>query len=205
MEISKNIIALSDLILCDGNTYTWCYDTEGNLIYSNCPDEITLSTVFEILLGKVQMLTHIESDFRRFPVVIATAIGIRWYGAYEYNEKNEFKRCFIIGPVIHNELSAEEIEAFISEYIDVKKSAEISKAILNTPFVSFISMQRYTVLLHYFITGEHIKVSDINFGVTNSEIIQLIQSYSNKYMIYQKEQMLLDMIKNGDLDRKSVV
>ena len=38
MEILQNMKLLAELIQCGGSIFTWCYNEEGALLGSNCPD-----------------------------------------------------------------------------------------------------------------------------------------------------------------------
>lgn len=50
MEILQNMKLLAELIQCGGSIFTWCYNEEGALLGSNCPDEAFLSGVFLSLI-----------------------------------------------------------------------------------------------------------------------------------------------------------
>ena len=39
MDVLQNMMLFSELVQCGGNVYTWCYDAQGKLLRSNCPDE----------------------------------------------------------------------------------------------------------------------------------------------------------------------
>ena len=49
MDVLQNMMLLSELVQCGGNVYTWCYDAQGVLLRSNCPDEAFLASAFELL------------------------------------------------------------------------------------------------------------------------------------------------------------
>ena len=44
MDVLQNMMLLSELVQCGGNVYTWCYDAQGKLLRSNCPDEAFLAS-----------------------------------------------------------------------------------------------------------------------------------------------------------------
>ena len=56
MDVLQNMMLLSELVQCGGNVYTWCYDAQGVLLRSNCPDEAFLASAFELFGCKQRML-----------------------------------------------------------------------------------------------------------------------------------------------------
>ena len=44
MNVLQNMMLFSELVQCGGNVYTWCYDAQGKLLRSNCPDEAFLAS-----------------------------------------------------------------------------------------------------------------------------------------------------------------
>ena len=43
MDVFQNMELFSELIQCGGNIYTWCYNADGSLLQSNCPEAGFLS------------------------------------------------------------------------------------------------------------------------------------------------------------------
>ena len=39
MDVVKNMELFQELVRCGNDIYTWCYDADGQLLRSNCPDE----------------------------------------------------------------------------------------------------------------------------------------------------------------------
>ena len=44
MDVFQNMELFSELIQCGGNIYTWCYNADGGLLQSNCPEQIAFSS-----------------------------------------------------------------------------------------------------------------------------------------------------------------
>ena len=102
MEIFQNMELFSELIRCGGNIYTWCYDADGTLLRSNCPDDVFLSGVFDLLGCKQQMREHGRNH--EIPVTLGTAIGLLWGAAFE-KENDHLKRAWVIGPVFYQNVT----------------------------------------------------------------------------------------------------
>ena len=62
MDVLQNMMLFSELVQCGGNVYTWCYDAQGVLLRSNCPDEAFLASAFELFGCKRRMLEHGDRD-----------------------------------------------------------------------------------------------------------------------------------------------
>ena len=48
MDIQQNIDLFQELIRCGAEIFTWCYDADGTLLSSNCPDESILAAAFSM-------------------------------------------------------------------------------------------------------------------------------------------------------------
>lgn len=48
MDVFQNMELFSELIQCGSNIYTWCYNADGSLLQSNCPEAGFLSGAFDL-------------------------------------------------------------------------------------------------------------------------------------------------------------
>ena len=76
MDVFQNMELFSELIQCGGNIYTWCYNADGSLLQSNCPEAGFLSGAFELFGCKKKMLDYGRQHIT--PVTLGTAIGMTW-------------------------------------------------------------------------------------------------------------------------------
>ena len=58
MDVFQNMTLFSEMIRCGGDIYTWCYDADGKLLKSNCPDAGFLSGVFDLFGCRKKMLDY---------------------------------------------------------------------------------------------------------------------------------------------------
>ena len=86
MDVLQNMMLFSELVKCGGNVYTWCYDAQGKLLRSNCPDEAFLASAFELFGCKQRMLEH--GDRGRMYCYLGDGIGLLWGAAFERKRKN---------------------------------------------------------------------------------------------------------------------
>ena len=96
MDVFQNMELFSELIQCGGNIYTWCYNADGSLLQSNCPEAGFLSGAFDLFGCKKKMLDYGSRHTK--PVTLGTAIGMTWAAAFE-KDGSALKRAWVIGPV----------------------------------------------------------------------------------------------------------
>ena len=58
MDVFQNMELFSELIQCGDNIYTWCYNADGSLLQSNCPEAGFLSGAFDLFGCKKKMLDY---------------------------------------------------------------------------------------------------------------------------------------------------
>ena len=71
MDVFQNMKLFSELIQCGGNIYTWCYNADGSLLQSNCPEAGFLSGAFDLFGCKKKMLDY--GSRHTTPVTLGTA------------------------------------------------------------------------------------------------------------------------------------
>ena len=113
MDVLQNMMLFSELVQCGGNVYTWCYDAQGVLLRSNCPDEAFLASAFELFGCKQRMLEHGNRD--DVPVTLGTALGLLWGAAFE-KEEGTLKRIWVIGPVFYQDVTMRGVEEGLQYY-----------------------------------------------------------------------------------------
>ena len=113
MDVLQNMMLFSELVKCGGNVYTWCYDAQGKLLRSNCPDEAFLASAFELFGCKRRMLEHGGSG--RCTCYLGDGIG-SFVGRSFEKEEGELKRVWVIGPVFYQDVTMRGIEEGLKYY-----------------------------------------------------------------------------------------
>ena len=65
MDVFQNMELFSELIQCGGNIYTWCYNADGSLLQSNCPEAGFLSGAFDLFGCKKKCWITVAGTQRR--------------------------------------------------------------------------------------------------------------------------------------------
>ena len=162
MDIHQNLELFRELMLCDGSIYSWCYEANGNLLYSNCPDQIVLAPAFEIFgcLGKMLEIGKTRSN----PAFLSSEMGLVWGVAFEKSE-DVLYRCHVIGPVFSSAISVDTIfHTVMSKDLSAYSTAWVQRfreALYQVPTSQYTIFSRNLRLLHYCVTGKRIEISEI--------------------------------------------
>ena len=163
MDVFQNMELFSELIQCGGNIYTWCYNADGSLLQSNCPEAGFLSGAFDLFGCKKKMLDY--GSRHTTPVTLGTAIGMTWAAAFE-KDGSVLKRAWVIGPVFYQDVSLRGIEQGLQYYNRLETSVawtmQLYEALKTVPVLQCTVLHRYALMMHYCLTGNHLAISDIN-------------------------------------------
>lgn len=206
MEVFQNMALLAELVQCGGPIYTWCYDANGTLLRSNCPDEAFLSGIFDLFGCKQQMMLHGASHDA--PITLGTALGILWASAFE-KENGQLKRAWVIGPVFYQDVSLRGIEQGLRYYSRLETSVSwtmhLYEILKKVPVVQNTILHRYTLMMHYCLTGEHLAISDINSEAVPKVTFPGQPPAHDRHRVWMAEQGLLQMVRTGDLNYKEAL
>lgn len=206
MDVQQNLELFQELMLCDGNIYSWCYDASGKLLRSNCPDQAVFAASFEVFGCLEKMLkTGAERDT---PAFLSSDTGLVWGAAFEKVE-NVLYRYHVIGPVFYSNTSADSIyRGLLSKDYSGYSAAWLHsfyEALRRVPTSQYTIFSRNLRMLHYCVTGKRIEISDVF-----AEDIQMLPSSkrntpSDRHRVYQAEKAMLEMVKLGDLNYKEAL
>ena len=204
MDIKQKLDLFEELVSCGSNIYSWCYDGKGQLLYSNCPQEMLLATAFSFLGCKDTAYSH---GITHSNVIIpGTALGLVWAAAFE-KEGDTIQRMYLIGPVFTTDASQAGIRTSLKHYssqeISLTWMHDFTRALPNLPVVSQMIFTRYAVMLHYCVTGEKLTTSDV--FCSDIPILPEMKRVPRKdrHKVWQNEQVLLRMVREGDLGYKA--
>ena len=206
MNVLQNMMLLSELVQCGGNVYTWCYDAQGKLLRSNCPDEAFLASAFELFGCKQRMLEHGNRD--DVPVTLGTALGLLWGAAFE-KEEEKLKRVWVIGPVFYQDVSLRGIEQGLQYYNRLETSVawtmQLYEALKTVPVLQCTVLHRYALMMHYCLTGNHLAISNINSEFLAQVRNTVQQPAHDRHKVWMAEQGLLQMVRTGDLNYRQAL
>lgn len=206
MDISQNLDLFRELMLCDGDIYSWSYDASGKLLSSNCPDQAVLAAAFEVF-GCLDKMLKLGSE-RDTPTFLSSDTGLVWGAAFERVEGILY-RCHVIGPVFYSNVSADVIlRGLMSKDFSSYSRAwvlSLKDALYRVPTSQYTIFSRNLRMLHYCVTGQKIQISDVYV-----EDIQILptgrrRTPQDRHRVYNAEKAMLEMVKLGDLNYRDAL
>ena len=200
------IALLQELLKCGTDIPVWHYDMDGHLLDTNSA-HLVLDKILGFIGGIRYMLEFAQKS--RKPLVLGSDMGLMWCAVYEA-DKVSTKSIYLIGPVFNAEIGESFLEASANQYhIDTafrKQYVRILKGISVVPSLLF---QQYCLMLHYCVNGEKLNRSDIHYQPRNKIILPMptvtdLDTY-DRLNVYQTEQALLRMIREGDVQYKKAI
>ena len=206
MDIQQNLELFRELMLCDGNIYSWSYDAAGKLLCSNCPDQAVFAAAFEVFGCLKKMLT--VGAERNTPIFLASDTGLVWGVAFEKAE-NVLYRCHAIGPVFYSNASVDSIyRGFMSKDFSGYSAAWLRsfyEAIYRVPTSQYTIFSRNLRMLHYCVTGQRIEISDAFVDDIQTISAANHRKPTDRHRVYNAEKAMLEMVKLGDLNYKEAL
>lgn len=206
MDVQQNLELFRELMLCDGNIYSWSYDANGKLLFSNCPDQAVFADAFALLGCLDKMLER--GSKRGTPIFLSSDTGLIWGAAFEKAE-DTLCRCHVIGPVFYSNASVDSIYRGVLS----KDYSGFSTAWLRSFYESLyrVPTSQYTIfsrnlrMLHYCVTGERIEISDVFVADLHLTPSSTQEQKADRHRVYNAERAMLEMVRLGDLNYKDAL
>lgn len=192
--------------LCD-NVFTWCYDAQGTLLTTNCPEQAVLDAAFAAFGAKERMLAA-AGDGR--PVLLGTSLGLMYGAAYEKDAAGALQRCWVLGPVFYSSISIGQLELGYANFrtceLSLAWKEKFVQVAMQLPIVPHTLLGRYLLMLHYALTGERLAFSDLTLPAEELRPAPGgADPRRDRYQVYAAERALLGMVRNGDLNYKEAL
>ena len=206
MDVYQNLELFRELMLCDGDIYSWTYDASGKMLSTNCPDASILATAFE-LFGCLEKMLKIGAE-RDTPTFLSSDTGLVWGAAFERVEGILY-RCHVIGPVFYSNVSVHVIyRGLLNKDFSGYGRAwflSLKDVFYRIPISQYTVFSRDLRMLHYCITGQKISISDV--FVEDIEVLPASERRSPKdrHRVYNAEKAMLEMVKLGDLNYREAL
>lgn len=206
VDIEQNLTLFRELMLCDGDIYSWCYDASGRLLSSNCPDGAVFAAAFEVL-GCLEKLLELGAA-RDTPAFLSSDTGLIWGAAFE-KEEGELRRCHVIGPVFYSNASADSIyRGLMSKDYSAYSAAwlhSFREALSRVPTSQHTVFSRNLRMLHYCVTGQRIDISDVFVADLRPVSGAARPRLADRHRVYGAEKAMLKMVTLGDLNYREVL
>ncbi|MDE7219250.1 MAG: AraC family transcriptional regulator [Oscillospiraceae bacterium] len=208
MDVLQNIELFQELVRCSGEISLWRYDGEGSLLASNCPDEVIYDTAFSLSGCRARMLDYAAAQDA--PVLLGTEMGLIWGAAFEKRE-GKLYRAYTLGPVFFSDTAFRQIRDGLASYqgaeVSIAWKSRFIESLPRVPVSQHIVFSRYILMLHYCLTGKHLQANDLSVlnAAGGPAAGQGPGPHRDRYLIWNSERALLQMVRNGDLNYKSAL
>ncbi len=206
MDVQQNLELFQELMLCDGNIYSWCYDASGTLLHSNCPDQAIFAAAFAAF-GCLEKMLKTGAE-RETPAFLSSDTGLVWGVAFEKAESVLY-RCHVIGPVFYSNVSADSIyHGLLSKDYSGYSAAWLHsfyEALCRVPTSQNTIFSRNLRMLHYCVTGQKIEISDVFVADIQPLSGSAHRKPADRHRVYKAEKAMLKMVTLGDLNYKEAL
>lgn len=227
MNSEEKLHFFGELIQTCHNLYLWTYNTDFQLVSSNCPNQDIFGMLFSLEPMQKQIM-NLFPDHNR-PLILTNSLGLMWTAACEpVPEKDSAKNSSVFqtarssnGPDETSRLGIRRICILGPYFIDDSAGASIRRSLhamhlsgklfdntvtflRSLPVISLSKAVEYSIMLHYTLTGETIAVSDLRY-LDDSAKPEKGSSQKNEpdsfqlHGTYEREQEMLRMLREGDL------
>lgn len=183
---------------------TWYYSPEGELYYTNCPNEKELQTFF--YLGGCLDYAISQKSKPPAPFLMSDSIGMVWLGEYVPHPGLE-DRFVVFGPAFFGHSSLHNIADSLRK-LNLSQSMQRNylNLLLDMPVVSIQSFQALARMLHYaagFADASDIELScqiTVPYAENSADSEQLNYESAN-----HREKMLLQCVRDGNQNHGDII
>lgn len=204
MEVLEKLALFSELISCNQPLYLWQFDSEGELLESNCP----YAALFLPLFRHDHNQEYIFSIQKKCPILLSNDIGFTWVAErlWAGDEPGGFA---VVGPCFLSSAQAELVEKRLRGIYMYNSGtrewkARLLKEIGNVPFVSFLLICQFAVMLHFCLCGEKITSGEIHFQTSMESIPETTGVSRDPLRSFRAERALLHVVREGDVDYSGI-
>lgn len=202
-ENESKISFLGNILSITTPISLWSFDHHGALYWTNS-DSLVYNLIFTTSDSFNYMKKYFEEGNRN-PILLSNQSGLVW-GATALFSEDTVESYHVIGPILTQVKTEKALKKEISPKIVSSVSMEkIIEAIQILPIISITSFFSDILMLHYTINKEKLSSSDVMMqhpDDTKEENFSPSSNQNDRLIIYNSEKSILDMIKNGYLDKK---
>lgn len=193
------------LLDCYG-IWSWEYDENLELVHANSPSQYFHG---QLLLGRnrKEMIMR-QGCINSVPLIISNSIGTMWAVVFQKEEGERPQRYYTIGPVFTGEVSRQSYEQLVEHLnLTLDKKWALLECMHGIPYMATTAFFQHTIMLHYYITGKKVRVSDFVYGTSEKEASfgEPAGEEKNLHAPRLIAERLLDMVRTGNLDYHDVL
>lgn len=206
MDTNEKLAFFRELISCNDHISSWCYDQNGRLIYTNSSNKDLYDRIFLYTKCLERAIDHAQNYSS--PSTFSIELGLMWTVAREKTADGYY--LHVLGPVFGAEASLHDLHRAIRPWeaaITVEGKKKLLDDIQSLPVVTYANLCRYTLMLHYCLTGEKLSLSEIEPQRSSyvAEHTTRPSSPPDRHRTWMAEQALMHKIETGDINYKAAM
>jgi AraC-like DNA-binding protein len=204
----ERLEVFQQLTACCYNIWNWKYDTQFNVIESNCPHELLFDQLF---LSEGRRKT-IDEHMRKchVPIVYTASAILSWIIAFERLE-DSVTAIYVKGPFFkgfNDEKSYSDILKPLC--LDKETESTLRSDFQSLPMLTSSSIIQFAIMLHYSLNAETISASEVlPYSTKESKHKKpgkiLVDQFEGTNGYWNTEQELLYKVRNGDLNYRDII
>lgn len=203
MELQDRLMLFREMIACDQAIYYWCFDGDGQLMASSCPEE----TVFLPLFRHSACLDYALNTHVEEPMILSNSAGIAWGAVWELRDGVRY-HLHAIGPCAIFSLTPQLHQQARKLILDQARTESYQKRLMaglnRIPNLPTTVLYRYAVILGRCVTGQQFQLSQLHHQNTLADTPEN-RKPRDRMNVYRAERMLLRMVQEGDLNSGAAV
>jgi AraC-like DNA-binding protein len=204
----QNLSLLTSLLPANERFYMWCYDQEGKLLGTSCPEEYrqTLDRALHILGAFEKMQAYGSDPKRTMPVIIGSAIDMQWAAVMDQGRTGSV--VLLLGPVFYVSPDRNRILGALSSFSDRMDGRGFIRgfmqALPDLPVLSYAIFSRYAIMVHNTVNEQQLSITDLDRGLTDKDVQASPADVRDRSQIYRAEKAMLQMVREGNINYQGV-
>lgn len=177
----------------------WCFGREKKLLDTTCTEPKTFLLFLE--LSKCLDFLLADPDRYKTPVLMEDAIGMLWAADFLRNGSEPHTNCILVlGPVFNSASSLQMLRDSIQNlHFSEGLNQAVQESLLKVPVMSTSNFNQFIRMLHWNMTGEVIKSSEILVQQHEQNVAQNQDTDDlNPERSFYVEERLLQLIREGN-------
>lgn len=203
-DIGNRIQFFTELLHCNGKMYISKYNSLGTLIETNASNMI-----YDTILRSSKLLDEAITFAKESqkPLILTSKYGMMWAVVFQKDDVHQMLLLHTLGPIFSTTLSDDTINNIQRNHnISEKWKPKFINYLKAVPVVTATEFFKYTLMLHYSVSNEYLKPSDISFSTSHNDNVSFNKQNSINFADYWvRENNLIKFIQAGDIYYKNKI
>lgn len=185
---------------------SWEFDEDLNIMQTNSVSQYLHSTLLFGLGRREAIMEHAMAE--TVPLIISDSVGLMWACVFQQNRDDVHSRkIYALGPIYTGSITSQTSVRLLEPLnLSVSNKWELIEDLQYIPLISTVVFFQHVIALHYYVTGQKIRVSDFVYHTPRQEDSlqkrrdELEEKKDIPHAPLMTEKMLMDMVRTGNLE-----